>query len=280
MTGADVADWQRFLTIKGVFHEDADGVFGPATVQATRDYQSTSGLQVDGVVGSVTFALAASEGLAVTVDMSIAGMDASVNCAPFAEQIAAAGMKFVGRYYSDSPSKTLTLAEAHALSGAGLNIIAVFEDVNNVIDKFSQASGQSNARKALQLAQTIGQPASTAIYFAVDFDPTAAEVAGPVTQYFQAIQQVFTAAPVAYFIGVYGSGLTCRVIRDAGLAKFTWLSCSTGFAESATFRSQADIIQSPSRTILGGELNIDDDVAQSADFGAFSVDGESSQSVS
>ena len=50
-----------------------------------------------------------------------------------------------------------------------------------------------------------------------------------------------------------------------------WLSQSTGFREYRAFLPQADVIQAaPSRKLLP-KLNIDDDIAQSAEFGAFQV---------
>ena len=79
-------------------------------------------------------------------------------------------------------------------------------------------------------------------------------------------------APTRYRIGVYGSGLTCRILRDDGLAHLTWLSGSEGFREFTRFRPEANILQVlPERKICGGTLEIDDDVAQTADIGAFRV---------
>jgi hypothetical protein len=165
----------------------------------------------------------------------------------------------------------LTVTEARALSSAGANIVTVFENSNNLAEFFSTNIGISQAASALQQAATIGQPSLTAIYFAVDYDATTTDVQGPITDYFNAIKGAFAAAPTQYVIGVYGSGMTCRVIRDAGLAQFTWLTGSTGFAEYATFRKQADMVQlAPQRTLLPG-LNIDDDIAQSAAFGAWNL---------
>jgi hypothetical protein len=200
-------------------------------------------------------------------------MDASVDCSPFVDAIANAGINFAARYYSNSAAKTLTSSEARSLSQAGISIVAVFENFNNSLDRFSAAIGSQHAAKALQLAAAIGQPPGTAIYFAVDFNPAQADVEGPVTDYFSAVRDAFAAAAVEYLIGVYGSGLACRLIRDAGLAKFTWLSQSTGFFEYSAFRAQADIVQlAPQRVAFGG-LQIDDNIAQNAEFGAFLVAG-------
>ena len=92
----------------------------------------------------------------------------------------------------------------------------------------------------------------------------------PVTEYIQAANELLNAAATQYAAGVYGSGLTCRLIRDAGLANFTWLAGASGFRESKAFHSQANVVQAaPGRTLFGGQLNIDDVVAQTSGFGAF-----------
>lgn len=268
MTGTDVLDWQKFLATQRFLSAMPDGVFDPATANATRAYQAKRGLSSDGVVGPATLAKALADGLTSGTRPFASGMDASVGCSPFASRIASEGMKFVARYYSNTASKNLTLAEAHTLSAAGLQLLTVYEDANDNLASFTVAKGTGQAAKALQLAATINQPAGSAIYFAVDFDPQPNDIRGPVMQYFQAVHQVFSAAPTQFTIGVYGSGLTCRLIRDAGFARFTWLSCSTGFQESNQFRPQANIVQSVPRPLFEG-LEIDDDIAQTTEFGAF-----------
>jgi peptidoglycan hydrolase-like protein with peptidoglycan-binding domain len=271
MTGPDVSDWQIFLKNQGVFPGNVDGVFGPQSDTATRAYQTGAGLTVNGVVDVETMAIALIDGYQSTTGANVTGMDARTNCLPFATQIAVQGMKFAARYYSDDGGKALTLTEAQALSAMGVNIVIVFENSNNAAKFFSTDIGNSQAASALQQATTIGQPPFTAIYFAVDYAATPTDVQGPITDYFNAIKNAFAVAPTQYVIGVYGSGMTCRMIRDAGLAQFTWLTGSTAFAEYATFRKQADIVQlAPQRTLLPG-LDIDDDVAQSAAFGAWNL---------
>ena len=272
MVGLDVSAWQHFLTVQGVFSDVVDGIYGPASAQGTRGYQISKGLSVDGIVGVGTFSQAVRDGFQAPAGrVAVSGMDAEVDCTPFTSCIATAGMKFVVRYYSNSSSKNLSRAEAVALSNAGLQVAVVYEDFSEL--KFlSSTFGDHNAAKALQLASEIGQPAGSAIYFAVDFDPALADVQGPVTDYFSAVGKALAVAPTRYAVGVYGSGLTCRIIRDAGLATFTWLTGSAGFRESDKFRPQAHLLQvAPERTICNGKLSIDADIAQSDNFGAFRV---------
>ncbi len=269
MSGSDVTRWQQFLTTRGEYSGAIDGVYGPATAQATRAYQARRGLSSDGVVGLATYSQASRDGLQGTSP----GMDAAMDCSPFAAAIAEAGMKFVARYYSKYAQKALTRREALALSQAGLKVAVVYQDIHNDVQYFSAEQGTDGATRALQQAAATGQPAGSAIYFAVDFDPTPAQLSGPVTDHFRAVARAFLAAPMHYLVGVYGSGLVCSAMRDAGLATYTWLSGSTGFRGSAAFQPQAHLVQTaPSRTICGGQLSIDDDVAQIEPFGEFQVD--------
>jgi peptidoglycan hydrolase-like protein with peptidoglycan-binding domain len=55
-TGDDVKRLQRvFARNKELGPEDVDGVFGPKTDQAVKDFQQSNGLVVDGVVGPITW---------------------------------------------------------------------------------------------------------------------------------------------------------------------------------------------------------------------------------
>jgi peptidoglycan hydrolase-like protein with peptidoglycan-binding domain len=271
MSGPDVAGWQTFLTSRGVYQSTVDGFFGQKSDSATRAYQTNAGLGADGVVGANTMAKAVADGYRPTAGANIGGMDTRTACGGFGGDISGAGIAFVARYYSNVSDKTLTVAEAKELSGAGISIVAVYEDSNDAVDFFSSAIGSSQAARALELAASIGQPAGTAIYFAVDFDPESDDIEGVISDYFRALQAAFAAAPTQYAVGVYGSGLTCRLIQSAGFATFTWLAQSTGFQEYSSFLPSAHIVQLfPSRNLTAG-LSIDDNIAQAAAFGAFRV---------
>jgi peptidoglycan hydrolase-like protein with peptidoglycan-binding domain len=57
-TGDDVKRLQRvFARMKVLAADDVDGVFGPRTDDAVRDFQQSNGLVVDGVVGPITWSL-------------------------------------------------------------------------------------------------------------------------------------------------------------------------------------------------------------------------------
>jgi peptidoglycan hydrolase-like protein with peptidoglycan-binding domain len=60
--GDDVRDWQRFLRDGGLYAGAVDGSFGARTVEATRAFQRTNGLDDDGVAGNQTLGAAMQRG--------------------------------------------------------------------------------------------------------------------------------------------------------------------------------------------------------------------------
>jgi peptidoglycan hydrolase-like protein with peptidoglycan-binding domain len=53
--GADVEQWQRRMVELG-FPLDIDGKYGPKSKEACQRFQAQRGLQVDGIVGPITWA--------------------------------------------------------------------------------------------------------------------------------------------------------------------------------------------------------------------------------
>lgn len=56
MQGIDVRAWQGILIASGYTAVKPDGIYGPGTVAATKDWQGKRGLQADGIVGPNTLA--------------------------------------------------------------------------------------------------------------------------------------------------------------------------------------------------------------------------------
>jgi hypothetical protein len=89
------------------------------------------------------------------------------------EAFKAIGVKTIVRYYDwadgETTCKTLFPKESDALIAAGFNIITIFQRGNSDPETFLDKSrGAKDAREALKLAGANGQPAGSAIYFAVD----------------------------------------------------------------------------------------------------------------
>jgi hypothetical protein len=172
-------------------------------------------------------------GLAQGIDLPIDARDVSL-------ELKASRLDFVARYYRDPTSRwpALSAAEARLVSSAGMKLVALWESHSHRPDYFSYASGYSDAMTAYRQAQAIGQPAGSAIYFAVDFNARQPDILGPVDQYFRGIAAGLTAAAgqaPEYRVGVYGSGAVCDYLKRARLAEYAWLSNSTAWAGYSSF---------------------------------------------
>ncbi len=85
----------------------------------------------------------------------------------------AIGIKTIARYYdwveAETTCKSLFPKESDALINAGFNIVTIFQHENSDPETFLDKSrGAKDAREALKMASANGQPAGSAIYFAVD----------------------------------------------------------------------------------------------------------------
>lgn len=203
-------------------------------------------------------------------------IDVSYACPGHAGALVAAGVGTIVRYYSRDtglPTKRLSRAEARAFAAAGLRLAAVHEARRgDLIGSFTRELGYSDAAYCHPYAATvIEQPAGTAIYFAVDLDPSEAEIAGRVVPYFEGVAKALAdAGPSPYRAGVYGSGAACAAVLDKGLASFAWLAQSTGWRDYKAFRDSNRWALRQLRATRIGEVDCDPNVAN-GDFGDFSV---------
>lgn len=163
-------------------------------------------------------------------------VDASAAC------LVAAGRTFVFRYHSrttQQAEKRLEPREAALAARAGLALAAVYQDRAREPEDFGAARGRLDAISALTYAGQVGQSPGSAVYFAVDTDFSATQIRSGVLPYLRAVKAVFDEAGKgqAYLrIGVYGSGLTCRLARtELPFVDFAWLAEATGWRESSTY---------------------------------------------
>ncbi len=193
------------------------------------------------------------------------GLDGNVNLTTKGDCLKSHGFDFAIRYYNiNNPGKNLTRPEGQALVAAGLQLGAVFEDGHPDHDTFfSHDKGVIHGKTAHDMATNkIGQPGGSAIYFAVDYDPALHTVQTIITDYFKGVNEGLASAnggSPKYAIGVYGSGLTCRLLLAEGLATLTWLTQSTGFTESKDFAKKKlyNLIQFLDTDVCG--INVDPD---------------------
>jgi hypothetical protein len=164
-----------------------------------------------------------------------AGVDSSSVITPSAAKcLAQLGFTFVARYYRSHKSKLnhLTREEALTIGAAGLSLVAVFEYAGTKASYFTAEQAAMDVKDALAEAAEVGQPMGSAIYFAVDYNATLDDIDGPVTDYFQVVNDKLRPK---FLPGVYGSGATCKAMLAAGLADYAWLSQSVGFLGTPGF---------------------------------------------
>ncbi len=132
--------------------------------------------------------------------MSYKGIDTAARIsASAAKKLKALGVSFAGRYLvPPGMNKELTAEEAKGLLDAGLAILLCWE-IDAARAKRGGDVGAADGVRARQLAQEMGVPSGTAIFFAVDFMPVSGD--------YSAIQEYFLAAYAAvapYRCGIYG----------------------------------------------------------------------------
>lgn len=201
------------------------------------------------------------------------GIDMARDARDYSQELKGSHLDFVARYYRDPASRwpTLTAAEAQMLSAAGKRLVAVWEWHSGRRDYFSYASGYSDGMAAYRQAKGVGQPAGSAIYFAVDFNAHDDDIRGAIDPYFRGVRAGFQAAAGGtapdYRIGVYGSGAVCDYLKRTRLAQYAWLSNSNAWAGYDNF-TDWNIKQS------GGspQFSFDHDINEAwGDYGGFQV---------
>jgi hypothetical protein len=204
------------------------------------------------------------------------GIDIPTDARDVSQELKGSGLHFVARYYRDPASRwpTLSAAEARTVAASGMKLVTVWESHSHKPEYFSYAAGYGDGMAAHRQAKAIGQPAGSAIYFAVDYNAPEPDIKGGIDRYFRGVSAGLAAAagkPREYRIGVYGSGAVCGYIKGARLADYAWLSNSRAWAGYAGFATW-DIKQGP----RSAGLSFDHDTNEArGEFGAFTVKGQS-----
>ena len=133
------------------------------------------------------------------------------------QELKGSGLHFVARYYRDPASRwpTLSAEEARTVIGdrheAGGGLAIAFATSRSISPTTRAMPTRSPAH---QQAKAIGQPAGSAIYFAVDYNAPEPDISGAIDQYFRGVAAGLAAAAgrrAEYRVGVYGSGAVCAL---------------------------------------------------------------------
>lgn len=148
------------------------------------------------------------------------------------------GYKAVGRYLTsgiiNGKNKQLTKEEYNLLAKSGVAVIPIYQTTGNSLDYFNYEQGVFDGNKAVELANKLGIPKGSEIYFAVDYDVLGDDIPGTVIPYFNGIASILRKS--IYKPSVYGTRNVCLQVSNAGLAEHSYLAdISSGYSGNLGF---------------------------------------------
>jgi hypothetical protein len=177
--------------------------------------------------------------------------------------LAKQGIKYVGRYLSRSTWKGLSLGELANIKAAGMQIFSIYETNPTSASYFSAAKGAADAADAVNLAKSVGQPEGTAIYFTVDYDAQAGDLAN-ILSYFKAIR----ANLGNYKIGAYGSFTVLNYLQQNNAADYWFQTVAWSHGQHCSFLNIFQY-QIDKTNWNGTGANVDLDNLEKNDIGAW-----------
>lgn len=195
---------------------------------------------------------------------------------------AAAGEEFACRYYgTESATHTLTATEIPKIHSLGLKIVSIYEDTGyyrveyKVSDDdiltflYTAEMGRHDAEVAYEKAFSLGQPAGTAIYFAIEWgNPKSDAFLNSMLDYFHAISAYLSSKPIVYKIGVYGAGTVCNYVKQyLKIAEYSFLAGSYTWDGYEEYDSPRRYNIKQGEYIDYAGCTFDDDTAFGADYG-------------
>ncbi len=184
------------------------------------------------------------------------------------------GVHTIIRYddrYVNGDWKQVHPAEAKAIADHGLGLGVVYEAAGATPSTFNHQTGYLDAAYSRRIAKGRGQPDNSAIYFAVDFDPTDSQINNLIRPYFHGVYTAFgEALDLPHLrVGAYCSGACADALRADHPDILIWITCSMGFRGSRDWANndKYDLLQTCDTNILG--IGSDSNVARTQDWGWF-----------
>ena len=208
----------------------------------------------------------------VAGDVTRYGVDYSmtdVDWPTYFAALKASGRDFIGRYlpWKGSAWRQVTSAELKAAADAGVDYLFWFEDSDNHFRARDGgfAAGAADGQQALLSLASLSLPATTPVYFTVDFP---CSDGSQIDAYFQGVNSVL---PVSQ-IGAYGNYTTIDWLYQHGLA--TYFCESDAWPEPQGWHPQAQMHQYTNSYHIGG-VSVDRLTVTAADFGQCRLHEES-----
>ncbi|WP_189170668.1 glycoside hydrolase domain-containing protein [Pilimelia anulata] len=229
-------EWARLLL--GGLVANGYGRFGDRldaeAVGALKRFQEFSALPASGRGDYPTWAqLLASNGDPERAGTATDGI-ATVT-APRARALHAAGYRVLGRYLDEQPGGTLNKeiqpGELDTIFGHGLRVFPISQYWGGERDYFTRAQGLEDAAGAHAAAVKYGFNRGTVIYFAVDYDATAAQIDSHILPYFEGVVAGLAEKGKRYVHGIYGSRHVCAQISARTGARWSFVAgMSSGYS--------------------------------------------------
>ena len=216
---------------------EIDGVFDLGTQQAMRAFQKKMSVPQTGKVDKTTW-LSLFISCGDTSRSALAADCATILTTAKAKTLYDNGYRYIGRYltgtYNGGISKAITREEAQIIFDAGLNFFPIYQTSANGNSYFTPEKGIADANAAITVAMSLGVPANTIIYFAVDYDCLDYQITTNVIPYFQKVHEVMSKS--IYRTGIYGTRNACTRVSNMGYACSSFVGdMSTGFSGNLGF---------------------------------------------
>lgn len=169
----------------------------------------------------------------------------------------------VGRYLSHTTWKGLDPVEVNAIKGAGLQIFSIYETNPTSVSYFTPDKGKSDALDGIALAQAVGQPTGTTIYFTVDYDVQPADYPA-ILAYFQAVKTNLS----GYKLGAYGNYAILNFLHSNNAADYYFQTCAWSGGQRNNFLNIYQY-QCDKQNWNNTGLNVDLDNVEKDDIGAW-----------
>lgn len=178
---------------------------------------------------------------------------------PLPAQLRAAGATFACRYVTGGPGKGLSTLEAENLSGAGIDVVAIFEQAAGRAGE-GYAAGAADARTAAAALGRISRHAAERpIYFACDFDAGGEGRTDHVMEYLRGAVHAIG----WHRVGLYAGLEPITVAHSLNRCRYLWQTFAWSGGKWSP-HAQLRQVQND-RRIAGHDIDID--LAVAADFG-------------
>jgi hypothetical protein len=163
---------------------------------------------------------------------------------PNLAQLQAEGYRFVFRYLTGGAPKALSSGEVQALHARNFHIGLYFEATANG-PQAGRSQGVKDASQAAQACHDLGVPRGIVVYFAIDYELTAAN-SKATHEYLQAADH--TLAQAGRHAGAYGGIATMGLARLAGIP----YGCQTLAWSGGRWDQQATVWQNRVNIMVAG----------------------------